>query len=51
MNPIFTRVSGNEMTYGLYDRIAHKFLHWLDWHLERRSERLWAKAQDVTIKS
>jgi len=29
------------MHYGLFDRLAHRFLYWLNEVLERRSERHW----------
>lgn len=46
MKPLFTQSAGeNVMTYGLYDRLLYKLVHRLNYHMEQRHDRQWAKIE------
>ena len=47
-HPICTYVEkdGHLMTFGIYDRILYKLVHFLNDHQERRTEKMWARAWD-----
>lgn len=41
MKPIFTKVEDQIMSYGLYDRLMSRLIHWLNDRWETRTERIW----------